>query len=168
MTASRMSLAGVITGVKSKPVRITLYGVDGIGKTTFASQATNPIFIAAEDGLGSLDVARFPTPSSWAEIFEAIKVLYSEEHDFKTLVLDSADWAESMCLAAVAAAEGVAYIDQIGYGKGYKMARDKYAELLRGLDALWMKGMNIIVRSEERRVGKECQSTCRSRWSPYH
>ena len=23
-------------------------------------------------------------------------------------------------------------------------------------------------RSEERRVGKECQSTCRSRWSPYH
>src|SRR3546814_5727375 len=26
----------------------------------------------------------------------------------------------------------------------------------------------IIVRSEERRVGKECVSTCRSRWSPYH
>src|SRR3546814_19122825 len=27
---------------------------------------------------------------------------------------------------------------------------------------------NGIVRSEERRVGKECGSTCRSRWSPYH
>src|SRR3546814_10570985 len=26
----------------------------------------------------------------------------------------------------------------------------------------------IQVRSEERRVGKECVSTCRSRWSPYH
>src|SRR3546814_7947945 len=26
----------------------------------------------------------------------------------------------------------------------------------------------VIVRSEERRVGKECVSTCRSRWSPYH
>src|SRR3546814_13932935 len=26
----------------------------------------------------------------------------------------------------------------------------------------------IVVRSEERRVGKECVSTCRSRWSPYH
>src|SRR3546814_4729555 len=25
-----------------------------------------------------------------------------------------------------------------------------------------------IARSEERRVGKECVSTCRSRWSPYH
>src|SRR3546814_5228165 len=26
----------------------------------------------------------------------------------------------------------------------------------------------VLVRSEERRVGKECVSTCRSRWSPYH
>src|SRR3546814_2558602 len=25
-----------------------------------------------------------------------------------------------------------------------------------------------VARSEERRVGKECVSTCRSRWSPYH
>src|SRR3546814_11625384 len=27
---------------------------------------------------------------------------------------------------------------------------------------------NILGRSEERRVGKECVSPCRSRWSPYH
>src|SRR3546814_2263520 len=27
---------------------------------------------------------------------------------------------------------------------------------------------NVAIRSEERRVGKECVSTCRSRWSPYH
>src|SRR3546814_15629601 len=26
----------------------------------------------------------------------------------------------------------------------------------------------VVTRSEERRVGKECVSTCRSRWSPYH
>src|SRR3546814_3831044 len=30
------------------------------------------------------------------------------------------------------------------------------------------KGGPLDVRSEERRVGKECVSTCRSRWSPYH
>src|SRR3546814_15021175 len=28
--------------------------------------------------------------------------------------------------------------------------------------------LHFVVRSEERRVGKECVSTCRSRWSPYH
>src|SRR3546814_2885135 len=30
----------------------------------------------------------------------------------------------------------------------------------------WTAG--LYYRSEERRVGKECVSTCRSRWSPYH
>src|SRR3546814_11578122 len=30
------------------------------------------------------------------------------------------------------------------------------------------RGVFRITRSEERRVGKECVSTCRSRWSPYH
>ena len=29
-------------------------------------------------------------------------------------------------------------------------------------------GLQTIARSEERRVGKECSVTCRSRWSPYH
>src|SRR3546814_8119249 len=33
--------------------------------------------------------------------------------------------------------------------------------------ALWIGNITVI-RSEERRVGKECVSTCRSRWSPYH
>src|SRR3546814_7418980 len=32
----------------------------------------------------------------------------------------------------------------------------------------WSKLTPLAVRSEERRVGKECVSTCRSRWSPYH
>src|SRR3546814_12910821 len=31
-----------------------------------------------------------------------------------------------------------------------------------------LTGFDIDYRSEERRVGKECVSTCRSRWSPYH
>src|SRR3546814_12127420 len=36
--------------------------------------------------------------------------------------------------------------------------KEKAAQLITSLDS----------RSEERRVGKECVSTCRSRWSPYH
>src|SRR3546814_800868 len=36
--------------------------------------------------------------------------------------------------------------------------------MLIGLGAFWV----IVTRSEERRVGKECVSTCSPRWSPYH
>src|SRR3546814_3823328 len=32
----------------------------------------------------------------------------------------------------------------------------------------WVPAHSPLSRSEERRVGKECVSTCRSRWSPYH
>src|SRR3546814_13358628 len=35
-----------------------------------------------------------------------------------------------------------------------------------GTFAKWIE--EFVLRSEERRVGKECVSTCRSRWSPYH
>src|SRR3546814_14022622 len=41
--------------------------------------------------------------------------------------------------------------------------------LLHSYQWFWLRGdFPIIWRSEERRVGKECVSTCRSRWSPYH
>src|SRR3546814_3643119 len=44
---------------------------------------------------------------------------------------------------------------------------DDEAALLHRL-SLEGKWDDMVGRSEERRVGKECVSTCRSRWSPYH
>ena len=37
-----------------------------------------------------------------------------------------------------------------------------------GIEKCDYKNINQKIRSEERRVGKECTSWCRSRWSPYH
>ena len=39
---------------------------------------------------------------------------------------------------------------------------------LRDLTRADLDGFDAVVRSEERRVGKECRTVCRSRWSPYH
>ena len=46
-------------------------------------------------------------------------------------------------------------------------------QLSNVLSMLWytfyaFSGTNLLTRSEERRVGKECRIGCRSRWSPYH
>src|SRR3546814_13991863 len=40
--------------------------------------------------------------------------------------------------------------------------------LIKAGEHVWTEVEPAIFRSEERRVGKECVSTCRSRWSPYH
>lgn len=145
---SKMALSNIQTGRQVRPLRMSLFGTDGIGKTTFAASAPSPIFINAEDGQGMLDIARFPTPESWDDIHDAIEALYKGEHDYQTLVLDSTDWAETLCMDAVCAENGVTGIEAIGYGKGYKFAREKFAKLFRALDALWSaRQMNIILIS---------------------
>ena len=53
-----------------------------------------------------------------------------------------------------------------GYGS---RRRYSFADVVRLRVAARLRSSGVgLARSEERRVGKECQSTCRSRWSPYH
>src|SRR3546814_16301419 len=54
-----------------------------------------------------------------------------------------------------------------GVGPLNSMALGFYEQWVNGQRAI-AHGGDTVWRSEERRVGKECVSTCRSRWSPYH
>jgi len=138
-------LSRLTTGKQSRPLRIVLYGVDGIGKSTFAANSPAPVFIGAEDGTANLDVTRFPSCTNWQDVLDAIGALFSEPHEFKTAVLDSADWAELLVNEQVCAEHNVTGIEGLGYGKGYVFAAEKFMQMLRGFDALLSKGMNVIV-----------------------
>ncbi|CAK0746957.1 ATP-binding protein [Gammaproteobacteria bacterium] len=142
---SKMTLDNLVSGKIHRPLRVVLYGVEGIGKTTWAADAPSPIFIGAEDGSANLEVDRFHTPDTYHDILDAIKTLYHEEHGFKTVVVDSIDWVESLIFSAVAVDHNVTSIEGIGHGKGYVYAVEKFAQMLRGFDALVSKGMNIII-----------------------
>lgn len=142
---NRMNLQSLVIGRQLRPLRIVIYGVDGIGKSTFAARAPSPIFISAEDGTAHLDVIRFPPVESWNDILDAISTLYEEPHEFQTLVLDSVDWAEQIARDAVCAENQVPSIESIHYGKGWVFAQEKFSQLLKGLDALYAKGMNVIL-----------------------
>lgn len=134
--AGRMSLANVTRGKQDKPLRAILYGVEGVGKSTFASEAPSPIFLCSEDGTSQLDVARFPSPRTWTEVLEAIRVLTHEEHDFKTLVVDTLDWLEPLCWQHVCQLGGKQSIEEFGYGKGYVIAVEQWRQLLGRIDML--------------------------------
>ena len=133
------------TGV-ARPPRIVLYGTHGIGKSTFAAQAPNPVFIQTEEGLDAINVTAFPLCQSFEDMIDAIGSLAQEDHDFGTVVIDSADWAEQLVHKRVAKDNNVATIDAIGYGRGYKAATDYWKQLLEGLDHLRAdKNMQVIL-----------------------
>jgi hypothetical protein len=139
-------LAGVIKGRLDKPIRVVLYATDGLGKSTFASKAPSPIFLGAEDGTAQLDVARMPDVSSWRDILDSVDELAATEHEYRTVVLDTADWAEPMCWAHVCAEAKKPDIESFNYGRGYTAALDQWRVLLSKLErARDQRGMNVIV-----------------------
>lgn len=123
--------------------RIMLYGVEGIGKTTFAAGAPSPIFICTEDGLGSLQVDHFPLSTKASDVLDAIGSLVSEQHSFGTVVLDSVDWLDNMIWADVEATHDA---KDLAYGKGAMIVADRWREVLAGLNTLRNdKGMVVIL-----------------------
>ena len=140
-----IDLNSITKGASHLPPRILIYGTQGIGKSTLGANAPAPIFIQTEDGLGLLDVAHFPIAKSFAEVIEALTVLATQEHGFKTLVLDSLDWLEPLIWAHIAKEHGHNSIEDFGYGKGYVHALDAWREYLDAINYLRNeKGMTII------------------------
>jgi hypothetical protein len=147
----RMTLDRVTTGKRKRPMRVLLYGTEGIGKSTWAASAPSPIFLGAEDGTAQLDIARFPEPELWADAKEAIRVLTNTDHNYKTLAIDTLDWLEPLAWQDVCLEAGKKSIEDLGYGKGYVAALDKWRELLSMLDTLREKrGMHIIMLAHSR------------------
>lgn len=159
MPATRMSLASIISDTKRQPMRVLVYGVDGIGKSTFAAQSEAPVFIGVEDGTAQLRTAdgqpvkRFPQPHSWREVLDAIDTLTTSTHSYRTLVIDTLDWLEPLIWAAVVADAGRdklgrAYksIKDIPYGDGFVGALDEWRLLCSRLDTLrGARGMQVVL-----------------------
>lgn len=138
-------LENLITGTKLKPRKIVIYGVDGIGKTTLASKSPNPVFLATEDGQNDIGCPRTPLVTSFDQFNAYTSDFITGDHDYQTLVLDSADWAERLIHKAIARKADKSSIEEIGYGKGYKMAIEGWSFVLNAFDELVRQNMNIII-----------------------
>lgn len=140
-----MSKYSVTTGVQPAPVKTVLYGPEGIGKSTFASRFPDPVFIDTEGGTKRLNVARLPQPTSWAMLLDEVAEVRKGNVPCGTLVLDTADWAERLCIQAVCARAKVNGIEDFGYGKGYTYVKEEFAKLLDALEEVLNAGHNVVV-----------------------
>lgn len=132
-------------GVMPAPLKVVLYGVEGIGKSSFAARFPQPVFIDTEGGTGRLDVRRLPAPDSWQMLLDEAAAAADGQVPCQTLVLDTADWAEKLCMAGVCARFKVKGIEDIGYGKGYTYVKEDFARLLDVLEKVIASGRHVVV-----------------------
>lgn len=130
------------------PPRVLLYGVEGIGKSTFGAQAPKPIFIQTEDGLNEIDCDKFPLATRYDEVIAALADLRREEHDYETVVIDSLDWLERLVFDKLCAEHNAPSIEHVagGYSKGYTLALSYWREVIEHLNALRnQRGMVVLL-----------------------
>lgn len=135
----------IISGKTPAPRRVMLYGVHGVGKSTWAASAPDCLFINLEDGLNDIDCQRTELLHSVSDVLDVLRWLAAEKHEFKWVAIDSIDWLEGIIHAEVAKAAGKNSISDIGYGAGYKQAIAVWDRILFALNYVRKeRGIGVI------------------------
>lgn len=135
----------ILSGKQIKALKTVIYGPEGIGKSTFAAAFPEPLFIDTEDSTKFMDVRRFKKPQSWTELLEQVKYVRDTPGLCRTLALDTADWAEKMCVRSVCDKYQKSGIESFDYGKGYTFVYEAFGELLNLLTDVTERGVNVTI-----------------------
>lgn len=134
----------ITSGPTATAQKVVLYGVEGIGKSTFASQFPNPVFIDTEGSTSNMNVQRLDNPNSWQMLLDEVNYV-KQSRICSTLIIDTADWAETLANQHVIAKNGITSIEDLGYGKGYIMVGEEFGKLLNLLSDLIGIGINVVI-----------------------
>ena len=135
----------IIKGKIEHAKKVTVYGPEGIGKSTFASKFPMPIFIDTEGSTKEMDVARFEKPSSWTMLIEQLQYVRDHPKICQTLVVDTVDWAEQMCVEHVCSGHQKSGLESFGYGSGYVYVREEFGRFLNRLEEVVERGVNVVL-----------------------
>ena len=130
-------------GRQTENIKLVIYGPEGVGKTTFANKFPAPLNLDIEDGSKQLDVERVDDIINYDDVIETIKWLITNKHEYKTLIIDTADWLEKLCDEKICTENDITSIEAMGYGQGYGERRTIFGRLLTLINVLKSK-MNVI------------------------
>ena len=126
-------------------IKVGIYGPEGVGKTTFASNFPGVVYIDTEGSTKHMDVARFDPPAELGDVLEQLNWVLGNAEQVGTIVIDTVDWLEKLIFQAVCAEKKIQNIEDIGYGKGYVYAKQKMQQILELLDAIVARGVHVVL-----------------------
>lgn len=135
----------IIRGKMPGAKKVVVYGPEGIGKSTFAAQFPDPLFIDTEGSTKDMDVARTPDPTSWSMLMEQVEYVRANPGLCRTLVVDTIDWAEQMCVEHVCAKHQKDGLESFGYGTGYVYTKEEFGRFLNRLSDVIKAGVNVVL-----------------------
>lgn len=135
----------IVSGRTGGALKVCIYGPEGIGKSTLASRFPRPLFIDTEGSTRHMDVDRTEKPSSWTMLKEQVSYIRSDPAVCGTLVIDTADWAEQLCLKSICESKDIKGIEDLGYGKGYVYLEEEFGRLLNLLEEVVGQGIHVVL-----------------------
>lgn len=156
----------IIKGIQKSPIKAVVYGPEGIGKSTFASRFPDPLFIDTEGSTKFMDVSRTRPPRTWNELRSQVIYVKENPEVCKTLVIDTADWAEQLCITDLCVRAGKSGIEDFGYGKGYTYLTEEFSKFLRALSEVNSQGIHIVLtaHAQLRKFEQPDESGAYDRW----
>lgn len=113
---------------------LLLYGGTKIGKSTWASESDNPLFLATEPGLNHLK--RFEvTIDSWETLLKACALLAQGQHPYKTVIIDTVDNAYLMCQKWVMDTNRISDLGADN-NRGYSLVNNEFRRVINRLAQL--------------------------------
>ena len=140
-----MNQLKIFSGKTGGALKVVVYGPEGIGKSTLASHFPRPVFIDTEGSTRHMDVSRTEKPTSWTMLMEQVEYIRSDPGVCSSLIIDTADWAEQLCMDGICASKKLTGIEDMGYGKGYVYLAEEYGRLLNVLDEIVGRGVHVVL-----------------------
>jgi len=145
----------IISGAVKEPYLGIIYGSGGVGKTGLASYAEDPLYLPLEAGTNWINAKKFDKrPKNIDEFFEMMRFVIANPTSCKTAIIDSMGFFETLSYADILIKnpttggdnpKPINDISGYGFGHGYAMAMGYWQKLLKGVDALQSKGINVIL-----------------------
>ena len=130
----------------------TIAGEQGVGKTSFVRAWPNPVIIAVEPGLKSIESDKIPAFNCLKDsrtAVEALAQLRNTKHNFKTVFIDSMTAFEAMVKQEMLIADNVKSLNHLGggYGAGFNMLDAKMTAFVNYAKSLLPK-MHVVMTAQ--------------------